>query len=69
MGRFGVILAMGLALAALLGFAMRWLLRQRGRQAATARKALMLSVLASCLLILSMLVGGLQLHARHLSVG
>jgi hypothetical protein len=61
MGRFGVILAMGLVLAALLGFAVRWLLRQRGRPATTARKALRLSVLASCLLILSLLVGGLQL--------
>jgi hypothetical protein len=56
-----VILAMGLLLAALLGFAGRWLLRQRGRQATTARRALMLSVLVSCLLILSLLVGGLQL--------
>ena len=61
MGRFGVILAMGLFLATLLGLAVRWLLRQRGRQATTARKALMLSVLVSCLLILSLLVGGLQL--------
>ena len=67
MGRFGVILAMGLVLAALLGLSVRWLLRQRGRQATTARKAVMLSVLASCLLILSLLVGGLQLlwHERR----
>jgi len=56
-----VILALGLFLAALLGFAVRWLLRQRGRPATTARRALMLSILASCLLLLSLLVGGLQL--------
>jgi hypothetical protein len=61
MGRFGVILAMGLFLAALLGLGVRFLLRQRGRQATTARKALVLSVLVSCLLILSLLAGGLQL--------
>ena len=61
MGRFGVIVAMGLVLAALLGLAVWWLARQRGRQATTARKALMLSVLASCLLVLSLLVGGLEL--------
>jgi hypothetical protein len=67
MGRYGVILAMGLVLAGLLGLAVRWLLRQRGRQATPARKALMLSVLVSCLLILSLLVGGLQLlwHERR----
>jgi hypothetical protein len=52
---------MGLFLAALLGFAARWLLRQRGRPGTTARRALMLSVLVSCLLIVSLLVGGLQL--------
>jgi hypothetical protein len=60
MGRFGVILAMGLVLAALLGLAARWLWRQRGGQATTARKALRLSVLASSLLILWLLVGVLQ---------
>ena len=67
MGRFGVILALGLVLAALLGFAVRWLLRQRGQQATAGRKGLMLSVLASCFLILSLLVGGLQLlwHERR----
>jgi hypothetical protein len=56
-----VILAIGLLLGALLGFAVRWLLRQGGRKAAPARRALMLSVLVSCLLMLSLLVGGLQL--------
>lgn len=61
MGRFGVIVAMGLALAGLLGLATRWLLDQRVRQARPARKALVLSVLVSCLVILSLLVGGLQL--------
>jgi hypothetical protein len=67
MGRFGVILAMGLVLTALLGLALRWLWRQRGRQGTPARKALLLSVLVSCLLILSLLVGGLQLlwHERR----
>ena len=65
MGRFGVILAMGLVLAALLGLAFRWLLHQRGRQSTTARKALILSVLSSCLLILLLLVGGLQLLWRE----
>jgi hypothetical protein len=67
MGRFGVIVAMGLVLAALLGFAVRWLLRQRGRQATPARKALILSALVSCLLVLSLLVGGLELlwHERR----
>jgi hypothetical protein len=67
MGRFGVILAMGLVLAALLGLAVRWLVRQRGRPATTARKALMLSVCLSCLVILSLLVGGLELlwHERR----
>lgn len=67
MGRLGVIFAMGLVLAALLGLAVRWLLRQRGRQATPARKALILSVLVSCLLILSLLVGGLELlwHERR----
>ena len=61
MGRWGVILAMGLFLTVLLGLAVRWLLRQRGRQASTARKALMLAVLVSCVPILSLFVGGLQL--------
>ena len=67
MGRFGVIAAMGLFLTALLFLALRWLLRQRGRQATTARRALILSVLLSCLVVLSMLVGGLQLlwHERR----
>ncbi len=67
MGRFGVILAMGLALAASLGVAVRWLLRQRSRPATAAKKALILSVLASCLLFLSLLVGGLELlwHERR----
>jgi len=67
MGRFGVILAMGLDLAALLGLLLRWLWRQRGRQPTTGRKALMLSVLVSCFLILSQLVGGLGLlwHERR----
>ena len=67
MGRFGVIAAMGLFLTALLFLALRWLVRQRGRQATTARKALILSVLVSCLVVLSMLVGGVQLlwHERR----
>jgi hypothetical protein len=67
MGRFGVILAMGLVLAALLGLAVHWLLRQRGRQSTPARTALTLSVLVSCFLMLWMLVGGLELlwHERR----
>jgi uncharacterized membrane protein len=67
MGRFGMILAIGLVLAAVLALAVRWLVRQRGRQATTARKALMLSVLLSCLVILSLFVGGLELlwHERR----
>jgi hypothetical protein len=67
MGRSGVILAMGLVLAVLFGLALRSLLRQRGRQATTARKALMLSLLVACLLIFSLLAGGLQLlwHERR----
>jgi hypothetical protein len=67
MGRFGVILAMGLVLAALLGLLLRWLWRQRGRRTTTGRKVLMLSVVASCFLILSLIVGGLQLlwHERR----
>ena len=67
MGRFGVISAMGLGLLALLGLAGRWLLRQRGRRATPARKALMLSVFVSCLLLLSLFVGGLELlwHERR----
>ena len=62
-----MIVAMGLVLAALLGIAVWWLVRQRGRQATNARKALMLSVLASCLLVLSLLVEGLELlwHERR----
>lgn len=67
MGRAGVIVAMGVALAALLALAVRWLAHQRGRRATTARKALVLSVLASCLVIVSLLVGGLELlwHERR----
>ena len=67
MGRFGVILAMGVVLAALLGLAIRWMLRQRGRQSTTARKALMSSLLVACLLILSLLAGGVELlwHERR----
>ena len=60
-GRFGVILAMGIFLAALLGFAVRWLLSQRVREATTARKALTLAVLVSSLGILWLLAGGVQL--------
>jgi hypothetical protein len=67
MGRFGVILAMGLVLAGLLGLAAHWLSRQRGRQSTPARTALTLSVLVSCFLMLWLLVGGLQLlwHERR----
>jgi hypothetical protein len=67
MGRVGVIVAVGLVLAAFLGLAVRWLLGQRGGPATPARKALILSVVASCLLVLSLLVGGLELlwHERR----
>ena len=67
MGRFWVIVAMGVGLGALLGFGVRWLLRQRGRQATPVRKALILSVVASCLAVTWLLIGGLQLlwHERR----
>jgi hypothetical protein len=51
---------MGLVLTALLWLVGRWLWRQGGRPASTGRKALILSAFASCVLILSLLVGGLQ---------
>ena len=60
MGRWGVIAAMGLLLASLLGLIVRWLWRQRGRQASTTRKALLLSAFMACALILWLLLGGLH---------
>lgn len=67
MGRFGAIFAMGVVLAVSLGLGVHWLLRQRGRRATPAGKALLVTVLVSCLLILSLLVGGLELlwHERR----
>lgn len=67
MGRFGAIFAMGVVLAVSLGLAVRWLWRQRGRKATPARKALIVLVGASCLVILTLLTGGLQLlwHERR----
>ena len=67
MGRFGAILAMGLVLSGLLALGIRWLWRQRGRPATAGRKVLILSVLVSCLLVLSLIAGGLQLlwHERR----
>lgn len=66
MTRFDLLLAMGLVLAGLLGIAVSWLWRRRHRQATAGRKALTLLVLGSCLLILWLMVGGLQLlwHER-----
>ena len=60
MGRWVVIAAMELVLGGLLGLVVRWLWHQRGRQASTGRKALILSAFVSCVLILLPLVGGLQ---------
>lgn len=71
MGRWVVIAAMGLVLAASLGLVVRWLWRQRGRPAPTGRKALILSAFASCVLMLWLLIGGLHflwLERRHQAV-
>src|SRR5262245_3464383 len=71
MGRWVVIAAMGLALAGLLGLVARWLWHQRGRQASTSRKALIVAAVVSCVLLLSLLAGGLQLlwlERRHQAV-
>lgn len=67
MGRLGVIVVMGLALGTLLGFAVRWLLRQRGRSTTGARKAVVALVAAACAVIAWMLADGLLLlwHERR----
>jgi len=67
MGRFWVIVAMGVGLTALLCLALGWLWRQRRRQATPVRKVLILSVVASCVSIIWLLIGGLQLlwHERR----
>jgi uncharacterized membrane protein len=60
MGRWAVIAAMGLVLAGMLWLVVRWLWRQRGRQASTNRKALIVGVAALAVVLLALLVGGLQ---------
>lgn len=60
---------MGLVLAALLGLALRWLWRERDWQATTARKALRLAVLASCLLILSLVVDHTRFVVEEVTAG
>jgi hypothetical protein len=60
MGRWAVIVAMGLVLAALLWLVVRWLWRQRGRPASASRRALIVSASAFCVLLAWLLVGGLQ---------
>jgi hypothetical protein len=67
MGRFGVIVVMGLALGMLLAFAVRWLLRQRGRSAKGARRAVVVLVAAACAVLASVFLDGLQLlwHERR----
>jgi hypothetical protein len=66
MGRYGVILAMGLVLATLLALAVRWLVRQRRRPGPTNRLPLF-TVLLSCPLMAWLIAGGLQLlwHERR----
>ena len=60
MGRWAVIAAMGLVLAGLLWLVVAWLWRQCGRQASTSRKTLIASACAFCVLLVSLLFGGLQ---------
>src|SRR3989442_4066359 len=67
MPRFELLLAVGALLVALTGFGFRWLSRQRPLQHLTlGRKALIALVLLSCLLLLTLVGGGLQLlwHER-----
>jgi hypothetical protein len=67
MGRFRVIVAMGIGLAVSIASGVSWLLGQRGRQATAAKKALMVSVAGASLALVWLLVGGLQLlwHERR----
>jgi len=66
MPRFQVILLVGVALAALLAVALRWLWRQRGRAATTGRKVLIGAVSVGCLSLAVLLEGGIELlwHER-----
>lgn len=66
MPRFYLLLAIGLALAILLALALRWLGRQRWRDATFGRRGLILIAGAACLVVSVFLVGGLQLlwHER-----
>ena len=67
MGRFGVIVGMGVVLSGAIGLLLRWLWRERGRPAATGRKLLRVLAAAGSLLAAWLLVGGLQLlwHERR----
>lgn len=66
MPRFVLLVSMGIILGGLLGLGVRWLWRQRWRDATLGRKALILSVSVACLPLLTLFVGGLQLlwHER-----
>lgn len=66
MPRFYALLLVGVALTALLGVALRWLLSQRGRTATTGRKALVGAVSVGCVGLVVMLEGGGELlwHER-----
>ena len=52
MGRFGVILAMGLVLAALLGLAVRWLVRQCDDDKASGEWSLSCALAVACIEVL-----------------
>lgn len=66
MTRFTIIVAMGLALAAMLAFIFRWLCRQRWREASRGRRASILAAWAVSLVLLVFLEGGLEVlwHER-----
>lgn len=66
MPRFQVIFLLGVALAALLAVALRWLWRQRGRTTTTGRKVLIGAVSIGCLPLAVLLEGGIELlwHER-----
>ena len=66
MTRFGIIVAMGLGLATLLALTVRWLWRQRWREASGGRRVAIASAWAASLVLLVFLEGGLELlwHER-----
>lgn len=67
MPRFELLVALGLALAILLAFALRWLGRARWKGATLGRRGLIVGAVVACLVLSVFLVGGLQVlwHERR----